>query len=137
MDDYLDTSIASEKELEFRNDTAIGQVMTNSTATFKQFNSESLHQNNIGASFGKEEDQQFSIWDSTIILTSRAIGTGFLFFPSHLQYIPFAISKMNYITLQCRHVADLVQLRLRFLLFHCDPGDKMCTQRFLVSTKNS
>lgn len=28
-------------------------------------------------------DEGFSIWDATILLTSRAIGTGFLFFPSH------------------------------------------------------
>ena len=33
-----------------------------------------------------EEDEDkgdFSVWDATLLLTSRAIGTGFLYFPSH------------------------------------------------------
>jgi len=36
----------------------------------------------------------FSLWDATILLTSRAIGTGFLFFPSHQLYGPFILSKL-------------------------------------------
>lgn len=32
------------------------------------------------------------MWDATILLTSRAIGTGFLFFPSHQLYGPFILS---------------------------------------------
>jgi len=38
----------------------------------------------------------YSIWDSTILLTSRAIGTGFLFFPSHQEYGNFIMSKVQY-----------------------------------------
>ncbi|TNV83189.1 hypothetical protein FGO68_gene8897 [Halteria grandinella] len=40
----------------------------------------------------KRETEGFGIWDSTIILTSRAIGTGFLFFPSHQHWAPFIVS---------------------------------------------
>lgn len=38
---------------------------------------------NENAKIKRDQDEDFSIWDATILLTSRAIGTGFLFFPSH------------------------------------------------------
>ena len=41
-----------------------------------------------------KQQGDFSSWDATILLTSRAIGTGFLFFPSHQLYGPFILSMM-------------------------------------------
>ncbi len=39
------------------------------------------------------DENLFGIFDSTILLTSRAIGVGFLYFPSHTQWPVFLTGK--------------------------------------------
>ena len=80
------------------------------------------------------EESGLSVWDSTIILTSRAIGTGFLFFPSHQEYTTFLTSNESLFLTQHndRHPTIDLHLLIKCLLFTCRLRDSVCSQRFLV-----